>query len=67
MHISYPSLPEGTGEDVISSPQAIQACIASLAAEAFELGHDRAAQVLSLTAALLAQAEVWEKPAPRKG
>ncbi|RVT95674.1 hypothetical protein EOD42_15870 [Rhodovarius crocodyli] len=67
MHVSYPSLPEGTGEEVASSPQAIQACIASLAAEAFELGHTRAAQVLSLAAALLAQAEVWEKTGKREG
>ena len=45
-----------------SSPAAIQACIASLAAEAFEMGHQRAAQLLSITAALLAGGGMWDRP-----
>ncbi len=66
VRVSNPALPE-LSEDVSSSPQAIQACIASLAAEAFELGHTRAAKVLAQAAALLAQAEVWEKSKPPRG
>lgn len=42
-----------------SSPEAIQACIASLAAEAFEMGHVQAARVLAQTAALLTHQAVW--------
>lgn len=45
-----------------SSPAAIHACIASLAAEAFEMGHQRAARLLSITAALLAGGGMWDRP-----
>ena len=44
---------------VMPAPEAIQACVASLAAEAFDAGHARAAQVLAHTAALLKQADLW--------
>lgn len=42
-----------------SSPEAIQACVASLAAEAFELGHWQAARLLAQAAALLSNHDVW--------
>lgn len=42
-----------------STPAAIQACVASLAAEAFELGHVKAARVLAQAAALLNHEAVW--------
>jgi len=44
-----------------SSPAAIRACVASLAAEAFDAGHARAAQVLAHTAALLGQSDLWNR------
>lgn len=46
-----------------SSPEAIQACVASLAAEAFDLGHIQAARILAQAAALLTHRELWaERP-----
>lgn len=42
-----------------STPEAIQACVASLAAEAFEHGHVQAARVLAQAAALLTDEAVW--------
>ena len=49
------------GEAVRTSPEAIRACVASLAAEAFDSGHARAAQVLAHAAALLTQPHLWSK------
>lgn len=46
-----------------SSPEAIRACVAALAAEAFELGHARAAQLLAQTAALLSTPALWDRGA----
>lgn len=45
---------------VSTSPQAIQACVASLAAEAFDLGHPLAARVLAQVAAMLSQPQYWQ-------
>ncbi len=72
MSISLPQKPEGQQSwDNGSSPEAIQACVASLAAEAFELGHPRAASLLAQASALLATADLWNDPrhavAPWKG
>ncbi len=63
MSISVPKKPEG-GQPLAagSSPEAIHACLSSLAAEAFELGHQRAAKVLANAAALLATADLWSRP-----
>ncbi|MCX7931643.1 MAG: hypothetical protein N2588_03745 [Rhodovarius sp.] len=44
----------------IARPEAIRACIAALAAEAFEAGHIRAARLLAHTAALLALPQLWD-------
>ena len=49
----------------LSSPEAIQACLASLAAEAFDGGHSRAAQVLAHAAALLNQPDLWNRAKPK--
>ena len=63
MSISVPKKPERQQPVVSeSSPEAIQACVASLAAEAFELGYDRAASLLAQAAALLATADLWSEP-----
>lgn len=57
--ISLPKPSQDRSQPQGSSPAAIQACVASLAAEAFEMGHERAAQLLAQTAALLATANLW--------
>ncbi len=43
-----------------SSPEAIQACVSMLAAEAFELGHHRVAQLLAEAAAELSRPAIWK-------
>lgn len=63
MSISIPRPPQERPQPLGSSPEAIQACVASLAAEAFELGHERAARLLAQAAALLAMADLWNRPA----
>jgi len=45
---------------ISTSPRAIQACVASLAAEAFDLGHPMAARVLAQAAAMLSQPQYWQ-------
>ncbi len=62
MFISIPRPQQEHPQPLGSSPEAIQACVASLAAEAFELGHARAANLLAQTAALLATANLWNRP-----
>jgi hypothetical protein len=49
-----------------STPKAIQACVAALAAEAFESGHTRAARLLAQMAALLDQPALWQRTAARE-
>ena len=61
MGISLADIPPSATLTVMSSPEAIRACIASLAAEAFDAGHSRAAQVLAHTAALLNQSDLWAR------
>jgi len=56
-------LEQGGGEARTPAPAtriAIQACLTALAAEAFECGHDRAAQVLAQVAALMAEPTLWD-------
>ena len=64
MGISFAGLKAQGLPSVVSSPEAIQACVASLAAEAFDAGHSRAAQLLAQAAALLNQPDLWNRARP---